>query len=96
MRRLLEVLEPLVDAARRLLPDVRPGAAGADVRRPEDGGDADADDAPDAAPSGDASKVSLREMAGEQRAPWHFKLLIVLVVAYLTWRIIQMISWVVT
>ena len=35
-------------------------------------------------------------MAGEQRTPWHFKLLIVLVVAYLTWRIIQMIGWVVT
>ncbi len=52
--------------------------------------------APAAAPGADPSKVSLREMAGEQRTPWHFKLLIVLVVAYLTWRIIQMISWVVT
>ena len=62
----------------------------------EEGVDADADDAPDSAPSGDPSKVSLREMAGEQRAPWHFKLLIALVVIYLTWRIIQMISWVVT
>ncbi len=62
----------------------------------EDGGGADADKASAAAPGADPSKVSLREMAGEQRTPWHFKLLIVLVVAYLTWRIIQMISWVVT
>jgi hypothetical protein len=38
-------------------------------------------------------KVSLREMAGEERTPWHFKLLVVLVVAYLVWRIIQMIGW---
>jgi hypothetical protein len=30
------------------------------------------------------------------RAPWHFKLLLVAVVVYLTWRAIQMIGWVVT
>jgi hypothetical protein len=30
------------------------------------------------------------------KAPWHFKLLLVAVVVYLTWRIVQMISWVVT
>ena len=30
------------------------------------------------------------------KAPWHFKLLLVLVIAYLTWRTIQIISWVVT
>jgi hypothetical protein len=29
------------------------------------------------------------------KAPWHFKLLLVCVVIYLTWRVIQMISWVV-
>jgi hypothetical protein len=62
----------------------------------EDGGDGSADEASAAAPNADPSKVSLRQMAGEQRTPWHFKLLIVLVVAYLTWRIIQMIGWVVT
>jgi len=30
------------------------------------------------------------------KAPWHFKLLLVLVVAYLTWRTIQIIGWIVT
>jgi hypothetical protein len=29
------------------------------------------------------------------KAPWHFKLLLLAVVVYLTWRVIQMISWVV-
>ncbi|HEX6420235.1 MAG TPA: hypothetical protein VFZ77_17170 [Acidimicrobiales bacterium] len=29
-------------------------------------------------------------------APWHFKLLLVAVVAYLGWRLVQMIGWVVT
>jgi hypothetical protein len=30
------------------------------------------------------------------KAPWHFKLLVVLVIAYLAWRTIQIIGWVVT
>jgi hypothetical protein len=30
------------------------------------------------------------------KAPWHFKLLLVAVVLYLGWRLIQMISWVIT
>jgi hypothetical protein len=30
------------------------------------------------------------------KAPWHFKLLLAAVVIYLVWRVIQMISWVVT
>ncbi len=33
---------------------------------------------------------------GEAKAPWHFKLLLVAVCLYLGWRIIQMITWVVT
>ena len=32
--------------------------------------------------------------ASEYRAPWHFKLMVVLAVAYLGWRFIQLISWV--
>ena len=32
----------------------------------------------------------------EGKAPWHFKLLVAAVVIYLTWRVIQMIGWVVT
>jgi hypothetical protein len=28
-----------------------------------------------------------------EKAPWHFKLLLVAVVVYLVWRVIQMIGW---
>ena len=35
------------------------------------------------------------EQAGAQRAPWHFKLLIVAVVLYLGWRAVQLVEWVV-
>ena len=31
--------------------------------------------------------------AGPTKTPWHFKLLVAVVVIYLTWRIIQMIGW---
>ena len=31
-----------------------------------------------------------------QKAPWHFKLLLVLVVAYLAWRTVQIIGWILT
>jgi hypothetical protein len=30
-----------------------------------------------------------------EKAPWHFKLLLVAVVLYLGWRFVQMIGWVV-
>ena len=30
------------------------------------------------------------------KAPWHFKLLLVLVIAYLAWRTVQIIGWIVT
>jgi hypothetical protein len=33
--------------------------------------------------------------ATSQRAPWHFKLLVVAVVLYLGWRFIQLAQWVV-
>jgi hypothetical protein len=33
--------------------------------------------------------------AERERAPWHFKLLIAVTIVYLTWRIIQMIGWVI-
>jgi hypothetical protein len=35
------------------------------------------------------------EHAGDQRAPWHFKLLVGAVVAYLGWRAVQLVEWVV-
>ena len=31
----------------------------------------------------------------EYKAPWHFKLMVAMAVVYLTFRVIQMISWVV-
>jgi hypothetical protein len=33
--------------------------------------------------------------AEREKAPWHFKLLVVVTVIYLTWRAIQMIGWVI-
>jgi hypothetical protein len=45
----------------------------------------------------DASNVDLKALAGEEdaKAPWHFKLLVVALVVYLAWRVIQMIGWLV-
>ena len=40
-----------------------------------------------------AKDVNLREMAGEDaKAPWHFKVLVGLVVLYLGWRIVQLVG----
>lgn len=33
--------------------------------------------------------------APPEKAPWHFKLLLVAVVVYLGWRIVQMVGWVI-
>jgi hypothetical protein len=33
--------------------------------------------------------------ADEYKAPWHFKLMVALAAIYLTWRFIQLISWVI-
>jgi hypothetical protein len=30
----------------------------------------------------------------EPKAPWHFKLLVGAVVAYLVWRVVQLVGWV--
>ena len=39
-----------------------------------------------------AADLDLKELAGEDaRTPWHFKLLIVLVVLYLGWRIVDLV-----
>ncbi|HWC68951.1 MAG TPA: hypothetical protein VG478_12860 [Acidimicrobiales bacterium] len=39
-----------------------------------------------------AADLDLKELAGEDaKAPWHFKLLVVLVVLYLAWRIVDLI-----
>ena len=31
----------------------------------------------------------------EPKAPWHFKLLVAAVIAYLAWRAVQMVGWIV-
>jgi hypothetical protein len=45
-------------------------------------------DPPPAEPEADA-------VAEQARAPWHFKLLLVLVVLYLGWRFVQIGGWIV-
>ena len=38
-------------------------------------------------------KVDLKKLAGKDaKAPWHFKLLMVLLAVYLTWRLVQLIG----
>ena len=43
-----------------------------------------------------AKDINLREMAGKDaKAPWHFKLLMVLLAIYLGWRLVQLVELVV-
>jgi len=47
----------------------------------------------DGPPPVDSKNLNLKELAGENgRAPWHFKLLLILVAAYLLWRIVQLVG----
>ena len=44
-----------------------------------------------------AKNINLRELAAEEgeeaaKTPWHFKLLMVLLALYLTWRVIQLFT----
>ena len=39
----------------------------------------------------DSAKI-FEEMAGEEKAPWHFKLLVAAAVVYLTWRLLQLVG----
>ncbi|HEY3142016.1 MAG TPA: hypothetical protein VGJ86_12845 [Acidimicrobiales bacterium] len=41
-------------------------------------------------------EVSAAIESGPTKAPWHFKLLVAVTVIYVGFRIIQMISWVIT
>jgi hypothetical protein len=41
----------------------------------------------------DPAKVNLKELAGEEKMPWHFKLLVVALVLYLGWRAFQGVEW---
>jgi len=36
------------------------------------------------------SGSDLRELAGQDKAPWHFKLLVFLLVVYLGWRVVDL------
>ena len=47
------------------------------------------------APAATGGTAAHADQADDYKAPWHFKLMIVLAVVYLTWRFIQVISWVV-
>ena len=58
-------------------------------------GEAEAEASETAAPL-TAKDVNLREMAGKDaKAPWHLKLLMVLLAIYLGWRLVQLIQLVV-
>ena len=46
-----------------------------------------------AAAAADPRKVDLKELAGEDKMPWHFKLLVVAIVLYLGWRAFQGVEW---
>jgi hypothetical protein len=35
-------------------------------------------------------------LADREKAPWHFKVILVITVIYLTYRLIQLIMWVIT
>ncbi len=42
----------------------------------------------------DAKTIDVKGLAGEPKAPWHFKLLITAVALYLAWRVVQLVGWV--
>ena len=47
----------------------------------------------EAEPTVTAKNLKLRHLAGEDaKAPWHFKLLMVLLAVYLGWRLVQLIG----
>jgi hypothetical protein len=42
-----------------------------------------------------AGTLDLKKLAGQDaKAPWHFKLLVLAVVVYLAWRLIQLVLWI--
>jgi hypothetical protein len=46
--------------------------------------------------SGPAQRVDLKALAGDKaKVPWHFKLMVVALVVYLTWRAVQLVMLVV-
>ena len=81
VRGLRQVLGAVGDERRRHLPDLRPAGRGADA------------DSPITAKNLDLRKLAAGEDGEETaKAPWHFKLLMVLLALYLVWRIIQLFA----
>jgi len=74
----------------RVLPPPTPPAEGVD------GGEGAAEGTPGVEQQAMTAKdVNLREMAGkEAKAPWHFKVLMLLLAIYLGWRLVQLIQWI--
>jgi len=47
-----------------------------------------------AEPAEDPYDIDVKALAGESgKTPWHFKLLVVAIIAYLLWRVIQLVGW---
>jgi hypothetical protein len=70
----------------RVLPRAAPPDAGV-------GGEASAEGDADDRSALTAKDVNLRELAGkEAKAPWHFKVLMVLLAIYLGWRLVQLVQ----
>ena len=38
----------------------------------------------------DAAAVRTKELVDEEQSPWHFKLLVVALIAYLGWRVVDL------
>jgi hypothetical protein len=47
------------------------------------------------APTITAKDLDVRKLAGEDKVPWHFKLMITALALYLGWRVIQLVIWLV-
>ncbi|MCU1345857.1 MAG: hypothetical protein JWL70_2123 [Acidimicrobiia bacterium] len=49
----------------------------------------------DAGTAADPYDIDVKALAGESgKTPWHFKLLVIAIIAYLGWRLVQGIVWV--
>ena len=81
VRGLRQVLDAVGDERRRHVPDVRPVARGAEA--------ADAGDRARTSTSR-SSRPATTDDEDDAKAPWHFKLLMVLLALYLTWRIVDL------
>ena len=70
-----------------------PSSVGADGKCPTCGRQLPVAATSGVAAAADPRKVDLKELAGEEKMPWHFKLLVVALVLYLGWRAFQGVEW---